>query len=72
MKRRVIAADEEKDTRFDDAVSNLKDDFNFALEGLDKLARSNRIDEALRHIVNLQDSINETILDVSESVIKED
>lgn len=47
MKRRIIAADTSEDTRIKDASDILKDDFNYVLDGLDKLARMGRVGEGL-------------------------
>lgn len=47
MKRRIIAADTSEDTRIKDASDILKDDFNYVLDGLDKLARIGRVSEGL-------------------------
>lgn len=68
MKRIITAADEQKDTRFEDGYSALKDDFNYLLDGLDKLDRENASLEALQIMDELSVRINEAISKVSKSI----
>lgn len=70
MKRIITAADAEKDTRFDDGYSALKDDFNYLLDGLEKLDRENATLEALRIIDELSRSIDDAIVSVADNMPK--
>lgn len=66
MKRVIMAAEAEKDTRFDDGYSALKDDFNFLLDGLDKLDREGATLEALSIIGEVSNSVNNAIAEVAD------
>lgn len=62
MKRRIIAASE-TDDRFDEAVSNLKDDFDYILSGLDRLTRqgANGRNDALMIAENFSEDLQAAI-----------
>ena len=66
MKRIITAAETEKDTRFEDGLSALKDDFDYLLDGLDKLDRDNATLEALEIINEVNNSVNGAIGQVSK------
>lgn len=56
-----IQAADEGDTRVEDAMSNLKDDFDYALDGFDKLVRNGNVAEALSIMNTLSDAMNSAI-----------
>ena len=66
----IKAADENVDTRLDDALSDLKDDFDYALSGLDKLGRdgANSSNDALAIAETLSNSIQSTIDQIAGAV----
>lgn len=66
MMRIITAAETEKDTRFEDGFNALKDDFDYLLDGLDKLDRDNATLEALEVIGEVSRSINGAISQVSK------
>lgn len=68
MKRIILAADAEKDTRFEDGCSALEDDFGYLLEGLNKLDRDNATLEALGIIGEVSTSVNEAINKVAAAL----
>jgi hypothetical protein len=68
MKRIISAATEEKDTRLDDALSILKDDFDYCIAGLEKLGADGKIDDALAIATELTNGINSTISKVAKLV----
>lgn len=68
MKRIVLAAETEKDTRFEDGYSALENDFDYLLDGLDKLDRDNATLEALDIIGEVSASINGAIAKVASAL----
>ena len=66
MKRIIAAADAEKDTRFEDGYDALDDDFQYLLEGLEKLDRDNSTLEALEIIEEVSRSVNAAIAKVGD------
>nr|DAE87783.1 MAG TPA: hypothetical protein [Caudoviricetes sp.] len=66
----IKAADENVDTRLDDALSDLKDDFDYALSGLEKLGRdgANSSNDALAIAETLSNSIQSTIDQIAGAV----
>lgn len=68
MKRIILAADEEKDTRFEDGCSELEDDFSYLIDGLNKLDRDNSTLEALKIIEDVSASINNAIAAIASTV----
>lgn len=68
MKRIISATTEEKDTRLDDALVVLKDDFDYCIAGLEKLGADGKIDDALSVASELTNGINSTISKVAKLV----
>lgn len=66
----IKAADENVDTRLDDALSDLKDDVDYALSGLEKLGRdgANSSNDALAIAETLSNSIQSTIDQIAGAV----
>lgn len=69
MKRRVYSA-ENNDNIFDDALSNLKDDFDYVVSGLEKLGRSgaNASQDALAIIENISNDLSASISDIADRI----
>ena len=68
-RRPVQAAETEKeDTRVADMISLLKDDFDYALEGFEKLERIGDIESALGIMQELSDNINIAIQQSAEQI----
>lgn len=67
-RQRSIKAAEEGDTRVDDMSTALKDDFNYALDGFDKLVRNGKVAEALSIMSTLSDAINDAIEDSASQI----
>lgn len=59
--RRITAAEEKEDTRVADMSDALNDDFDFALDGFDKMVRNGKVAEALSIMTTLSDAINAAI-----------
>ena len=71
MKRRIITAAEDKDTNgLDDALSNLKDDFDYVMSGLEKLGRSgaNASQNALAIVENLSNDLARYMSDIADTI----
>lgn len=65
---RPIRAAEEEDTRVADMTDSLKDDFDFALDGFDKMVRNGNVAEALSIMTALSDAINTAIQDAAAQI----
>ena len=71
MKRRMItAAESEPDNGLDDALSNLKDDFDYVMSGLEKLGRSgpNASQDALAITENLSNDLARYMSDIADNI----
>lgn len=68
MKRIIAAAAEEKDTRLDDALSILKDDFDYCIAGVEKLGADGKIEDALSVTDELNNGINNIINKIAKLV----
>ena len=68
MKRRIYSA-ENNDNIFDDALSDLKEDFDYVVSGLEKLSRSgaNASQDALAIIENISNDLSASISDIAFS-----
>lgn len=66
----IEAADENTDTRLDDALSDLKDDFDYAISGLEKLGRdgANASNSALAIAETLSNNIQATLDQIAGAV----
>ena len=71
MKRRIISASDSKNDRLDEFLDVLKSDFDYILEGLDKLGRSgvNSGNDALAIAERLQSNLQDTINEIAQKVI---
>lgn len=67
-RKRPIRAAEEGDTRIEDMTNSLKDDFDYALDGFDKLVRNGNAAEALSIMSTLSDAINIAIEDSAAQI----
>ncbi len=68
MKRYIRSAEEPKNEALDIAMGNLKDDFDFIIQGLEKLERSSAEDSriALEIAEGFSASMQDTIAAISE------
>ena len=71
MKRRIFSASDSENDRLDEFLDVLKSDFDYILEGLDKLGRSgvNSGNDALAIAESLQSSLQDTINEIAQKVI---
>lgn len=71
MKRRIISASDSNNDRLDEFLDVLKSDFDYILEGLDKLGRSgvNSGNDALAIAERLQSNLQDTINEIAQKVI---
>ena len=69
MKRRVYSA-ENNDNIFDDALSDLKEDFDYVVSGWEKLGRSgaNASQDALAIIENISNDLSASISDIADRI----
>lgn len=62
MKRVIKAATEAKgEEAFNEALDNIQDDFDYFVDGLDKMSRDGNISEALRLALEAKEVINNLI-----------
>lgn len=66
-RRNVSAADETEDTRLEDVMSELKDDFNYMVDTFDRMDRNGLREDAIQ----MASSIHETINEVIDSAVQE-
>ncbi len=71
MKRRIFSASDSENDRLDEFLDVLKSDFDYILEGLDKLGRSgvNSGNDALAIAERLQSNLQDTINEIAQKVI---
>ena len=69
MKRRIYSA-ENNDNIFDDELSDLKEDFDYVVSGLEKLSRSgaNASQDALAIIENISNDLSASISDIADRI----
>lgn len=67
-RKSIRAAEETEDTRVSDMSDSLKDDFDFALDGFDKMVRNGNVAEALSIMTTLSDAINKAIQDAAAQI----
>lgn len=69
MKRYIRNAEQTSaEDRFADAMGILKDDFNFAMDGIDKIATDGNIPRALELVNGLSEMINASIEEMAETI----
>ena len=66
-RKSVMSADEVEDTRLEDVMSNLKDDFNYMMDTFDRMDRNGLREDA----VKMASSIHQTINEVIDSAVQE-
>ena len=59
--RKKILASEQEDTRFDDGMKSIKDDFDYLVDTFDKINRDGRQADAIAYIQHLSDFMNDMI-----------
>ena len=71
MKRRIFSASDSENDRLDEFLDVLKSDFDYILEGLDKLGRSGvkSRNDALAIAERLQSNLQDTINEIAQKVI---
>ena len=71
MKRRIFSASDSENDRLNEFLDVLKSDFDYILEGLDKLGRSgvNSGNDALAIAERLQSNLQDTINEIAQKVI---
>lgn len=71
MKRRIFSASDSENDRLDEFLDVLKSDFDYILEGLDKLGRSgvNSGNDALAIAERLQSNLQDIINEIAKKVI---
>lgn len=71
MKRRIFSASDSENERLDEFLDVLKSDFDYILEGLDKLGRNgvNSGNDALAIAERLQSNLQDTINEIAQKVI---
>lgn len=71
MKRRIFSASDSENDRLDEFLDVLKSDFDYILEGLDKLGRSgvNSGNDALAIAERLQSNLQDIINEIAQKVI---
>lgn len=64
----ICAAQGEQDTRVRDGISELKDDFDYLMDTIDKLDRDGSVEEALSVIESVSAYVNECISNSTDSI----
>lgn len=76
MKRYIRSAEkpapDSKSEDLDNNMSALKDDFNFVMDGIDKIAADGNVDKALDLARGLSEMINASIEEMAEAISIED
>ena len=68
MKRfkKIVASSESEDTRIKDLSSDLKDDFDYILDGIDMLDRNGRINEGIDVCTAISDSLQTYVRQIAD------
>lgn len=66
-KKSIMSADDTQDTRLEDVMSELKDDFDYMMDTFDRMDRNGLREDAIQ----MASSIHETINQVIDSAVKE-
>ena len=61
-----------KEDQLKDAIMQLKDDFDFAISGIEKLAADGNLDRALELVSTTSAMINGAIEDIAEDIASEE
>jgi len=74
MKRYIRNAEQSstKEDLLKESVDTLKDDFDYAISGVEKLAADGNIDGALEQVSALSEMINASIEEIAENVAQGD
>lgn len=71
MKKRIVGAAAEEDSRLKDMMSNLKDDFDYIISGLETIDRmQSNVDDALNIANNLEIQFGEIISEIASKLSK--
>lgn len=70
LRRPISAAEATEDTRLDDAMDSLKDDFDYILSGLEKLGRSGaaEMNDGLVIAEKLSDTFQTVIAQIADNM----
>ena len=73
MKKMIRAAEQPSvEEKLNDQLSALKDDFNFVMDGIDKIAADGDVDKALDLARGLSEMVNASIEEMAEAISIED
>ena len=74
LRRSITAADDTVNEALDNAISTLKDDFDYAISGLEKLGRNgaNAGNQAMAIAETLSNAIQSTLDQIANFVISEE
>lgn len=59
--KKVVAASEEDQARLNDALSDLKDDFDYLVDTFDKMGRDGNVSTALQSVEQVSQALNSAI-----------
>lgn len=70
MKRVILAANEERSEGYEEAYSSLKDNFDYALDGFDKLSRDGKEGErtAMQYMLELNSAVEKAIQAIAGTI----
>ena len=71
MYKFVTSANDDADTRFEDLMSSIKDDFDYLLDTLDKIERDSSREQAITYASEVLESINKFVDSCVKDVSKE-
>lgn len=66
-KKSVMSAEDVEDTRLEDVMSDLKDDFDYMMDTFDRMDRNGLREDAIQ----ISSSIHQTINEVIDSAVQE-
>lgn len=66
-KKSIMSADDTQDTRLEDVMSELKDDFDYMMDTFDRMDRNGLREDAIQ----MASSIHETVNQVIDSAVQE-
>lgn len=67
MKRRIIAADE-GDSKLKDMISDIKDDFDYILSGIERLDRTGSSGDALTLAETISNQFHTLVMDIADKI----
>lgn len=71
MKRYIRSAEDSapsKEDMLNDILTKVKDNFNFAIDGIEKIASDGDVDSAMKHATTLNEMIDGAVGEIAEDI----